>query len=131
MSRRLSPFESDDDPAENVSVSADSRRAADSNESLVLVESSKNTEATVLPLSAGTFGIGLFPISANLSVNSRISSSCSLVVPSIPRRCLLKFGGVSISQLIFSSLLDLPLLQSHLLAHQSLSVNFCQHNPVV
>ena len=47
MSRRLSPFESDDDPAENVSVSADSRRAADSNESLVLVESSKNTEATV------------------------------------------------------------------------------------
>ena len=74
MSRRLSPFESEDEPAENVSMSADSRRAADSNESLVLVESSKNTEATVLPLNAGTFGIGLFPISANLSVNSRINS---------------------------------------------------------
>ncbi|CAI8394206.1 MAG: Uncharacterised protein [Acidimicrobiales bacterium AG-410-I20] len=86
VSRMLSPFESDEEPALKLIVSADSRRAAVSKESRVLVESSKNNVATVRPRSAGTFGIGLLPISSNVSVSSRISSSSCLVIPSMDRR---------------------------------------------
>ena len=57
VSRRLSPLFTLDVPTVNVITSADSRFAAVSNESRVRVESSKNRLQTVLPRSAGTFGI--------------------------------------------------------------------------
>ena len=71
-SEMLSWIQSDDfeeELAEKVSTSADSRFAATSNESRVRVESSKNMLATVFPRNAGTFGIALSPTSTNRSVS--------------------------------------------------------------
>ena len=59
-------------------TSADSRRAAVSKLSRVRVESSKNSDTTVLPRSAGTLGMARELTSTKLSVRRRTSS--------IPRR---------------------------------------------
>ena len=80
MSRRDSPLLSELDELVKVITSAESRLAAASNESRVRVESSKNAEATVLPRSAGTLGIGRRPTSTKLSASRRTSS-----MPSRPR----------------------------------------------
>ncbi len=53
----------------------------------VRVEFSKKAVATVRPRRAGTLGMGRRPISANVSVRSRISSRSERDIPSIPRRC--------------------------------------------
>ena len=59
MSLRDSPLLTEDPLAEKLITSADSLRAASSNEILVLVESSKKRLATVLPVSAGSFFMSL------------------------------------------------------------------------
>ena len=87
VSRMLSPLLSDEVPALNATVSAERRRAAVSNDMRVRVEFSKKAVATVRPRRAGTFGMGRRPISANVSVRSRISSRSERDMPSIPRRC--------------------------------------------
>ena len=74
VSRSDSPFLVDDCDTEKLTTSAESRRAARSNEVRVLVESSKKARTTVLPRSAGTFGIGRSRIRAKLSVSPK---SCS------------------------------------------------------
>ena len=61
VSRRDSPLLSELDEPVNVMTSAESLLAAVSKDSRVRVESSKNVETTVLPLSAGTLGIGRRP----------------------------------------------------------------------
>ena len=57
VSRTDSPLLTEDEETEKFMVSADSRRAAASKDSRVRVESSKKSQATVLPRSAGTRGI--------------------------------------------------------------------------
>ncbi len=88
VSRRDSPFESEDVEAVKVMVSADRRFAAVSKESRVRVELSKNSVATVRPRSAGTFGMSRSVTSANESARWSTSK-----IPSRPRsatesRCL-------------------------------------------
>ena len=61
-------------------TSADSRRAAVSKLSRVRVESSKNSDTTVLPRRAGTLGMARELTSTKLSVSRRTSS-----IPSAPR----------------------------------------------
>ncbi len=80
VSRRDSPLLTDELEAENVMTSADSRRAAVSKLSRVRVESSKNSDTTVLPRSAGTLGMARELTSTKLSVRARISS-----MPASPR----------------------------------------------
>ena len=82
VSRTDSPFLTEDDDTEKFMVSADSRLAAVSKDRRVRVESSKNSETTVLPRSAGTFGMARSLTSTNESVTRRISS-----IPSAPRSC--------------------------------------------
>ena len=70
VSRRLSPLFTLDVLTLKSSMSADRRLAAVSKDSRVRVESSKNRLHTVLPRSAGTFGLGRWLISAIVSVSS-------------------------------------------------------------
>ena len=68
VSRSDSPFFTDEVLTLNVMVSADKRLAAVSNDSRVRVDSSKNSDTTVLPLSAGTRGMSRELTSTNESV---------------------------------------------------------------
>src|SRR5690606_2759336 len=59
VSIKVSPFFTEDCDAEKLMTSAESLFSANSNESLVLVEFSKNKLAMVISLSEGTFFMGL------------------------------------------------------------------------
>ena len=122
VSRTLSPFDSDEDPAPKLIVSAERRRAAVSKESRVRVEFSKNNVATVRPLSAGTLGIGRRPISSKVSVRSRISSISLFVMPSMDNKLL---DGI---EFIFLPSQDLLLLDSHLQSLICAWGDFSPHN---
>jgi hypothetical protein len=61
--------------AEKLITSADNRFAADSNEILVRVESSKNRFTTVRPRNVGSFFIGPSDIFANSLAVFKISSA--------------------------------------------------------
>ncbi len=71
VSRRDSPFFTDDEPAAKESTSADIRLAAVSNDIRVRVESSKNRVATVRPRRAGTLGLARRPTSTKESATSQ------------------------------------------------------------
>jgi hypothetical protein len=71
-------------------VSAESRLAAVSKLNRVRVESSKNTLHTVLPRSAGTFGLGRRLTSAMWSVRSSSRISASGPASAIERKCLIR-----------------------------------------
>ena len=86
VSRRLSPLLTLEDEAEKVMVSAESRFAAVSNESRVRVESSKKSDRTVRPRSAGTLGTGRRQTSTMWSVRSSTSTRSSSESSSIERR---------------------------------------------
>ena len=95
VSRRLSPLFTLDCATANVIVSADRRLAAVSKLSRVRVESSKNTLHTVLPRSAGTFGLGRRLTSAMWSVRSRMRW-----IPSMPSSSIdnsERLSGVAVS----------------------------------
>ena len=70
VSRRDSPFLTEDEPAAKESTSADIRLAAVSKDIRVRVESSKNRVATVRPRRAGTFGLARRPTSTKESATS-------------------------------------------------------------
>ena len=74
VSRTDSPLFTDDDDTAKHIVSADSRLAAVSKLSRVRVESSKNSDTTVRPRSAGTLGMGRRPTSTKVSVRSSSST---------------------------------------------------------
>ena len=76
--------------AVNVIVSAESRFAAVSKLNRVRVESSKKTLATVLPLSAGTFGTGRELISAMWSPTSRSAPMADASSCAVDRRCFIR-----------------------------------------
>ena len=59
VSIKVSPFFTEDCPAEKLITSADSLFSANSNDNFVRVEFSKNKLAIVISLSEGTFLIGL------------------------------------------------------------------------
>ncbi len=88
VSRMLSPFLSDDEPALKVRVSAPRRLAAVSKLRRVRVESSKKTETTVLPRRAGTFGMARALTSTKLSVRRSTSSMPSAPRSAMSSRCL-------------------------------------------
>ena len=73
VSSKDSPFFTELTEDEKLIMSADSLFWANSNESLVLVLFSKNTLAIVRCLREGTFLIGRFNTSLNLSAVSKIS----------------------------------------------------------
>ena len=77
VSRSDSPLLTEEVPAENDITSADSRLAAVSNDRRVRVESSKNSETTVLPRRAGTLGLARRLTSTKLSVSRRTSAISS------------------------------------------------------
>ena len=80
VSRRDSPFFTDDVEVENVIVSAESLLAAVSKERRVRVESSKNSVTTVLPRRAGTRGMARSLTSTKESVTRSTSE-----IPWAPR----------------------------------------------
>jgi hypothetical protein len=73
VSIRVSPFFTDDPEDEKFTTSAERRFSANSNESLVRVEFSKNKLAMVISRSDGTFFIGRFKTSLKLSAVENIS----------------------------------------------------------
>ena len=79
VSRRLSPFLTDELATARESTSADSRLAAVSKESRVRVDSSKNRVATTLPRRVGTLGTERRSTSAKASATRRTSA-----MPSAP-----------------------------------------------
>ena len=81
VSRRDSPFLTDEAATARESTSAESRLAAVSKESRVRVDSSKKRVATTLPRSVGTLGIERRSTSANASATRRTSA-----MPSAPPR---------------------------------------------
>ena len=87
VSRRLSPFFTDELAMASESTSADSRLAAVSNESRVRVDSSKKSVATTLPRSVGTFGIERRSTSANASATRRTSAMPAGPRSATERRC--------------------------------------------
>ena len=80
VSRRLSPFFTDELATASDSTSAESRLAAVSKESRVRVDSSKKSVATTLPRRVGTLGIERRSTSAKASATRRTSA-----MPSGPR----------------------------------------------
>ena len=84
VSRNDSPLLRELEEPVKVITSAESRLATVSKDSLVHVESSKNVDTTVLPLNAGTLGMGRRPTSTKVSA-SRMTSS----IPSAPRSATL------------------------------------------
>src|SRR5690606_31756607 len=84
VSISVSPFLTDELAAEKLTVSADNRFSANSKESLVLVEFSKNKLAIVISRSEGTFLIGrlitCLKASAVLKINS-ISFAVKSLIP--------------------------------------------------
>jgi hypothetical protein len=80
----------DEEEAAKFITSADSLLSANSNESLVRVEFSKNRLAIVTSLNDGTFFIGRLITSLKLSAVENISSISSLVIFFIPKRCLVE-----------------------------------------
>ena len=88
VSRSVSPFACDERSTEKLTMSADSRCAAISNETRVRVEFSKKRLTTVLPRSVGTFLTGRSATSANDSAVERISSISAVDSSSMPSRSL-------------------------------------------
>ncbi len=74
VSRRLSPFFTDELATASESTSAESRLAAVSKESRVRVDSSKKSVATTLPRSVGTLGTERRSTSAKASATRRTSA---------------------------------------------------------
>ena len=60
VSMSVSPFLTEDEAAEKLTTSADSRFSANSKDKRVRVEFSKNKLAMVMSLKEGTFFMGLF-----------------------------------------------------------------------
>jgi len=73
--------------AEKFTTSAESRFSANSKESRVRVEFSKNILAMVTSRKEGTFLMGLFITSLKLSAVSKINSMSLVVMFFIPSRC--------------------------------------------
>ena len=86
ISINVSPFFTELLEALKLITSAESLFSASSNDSLVLVEFSKNKFAIVISLSEGTFLIGLLMTSLKLSAVLKINSISSLVRSLIPVR---------------------------------------------
>ena len=82
----VSPFFTDDEDALKLTLSADNRFCAYSNEMRVLVEFSKNKLAMVMSRSEGTFLIGRLMISLNESAVLKINSMSSRVKSLIPNK---------------------------------------------
>ena len=87
VSRSDSPLLSDEVDTEKVMVSAESRLAAVSKLSRVRVESSKNSDTTVLPRRAGTLGMARSLTSTKVSVSRSTSSMPSGPRSAIDSRC--------------------------------------------
>ncbi len=77
VSTNVSPLLTEEPVAEMLTVSALRRFSANSNETLVLVDASKNRLTIVLPRRTGTFLIRRSEISLNGSAVSRIIRICS------------------------------------------------------
>ena len=73
-----SPFLTDDDPAEKLITSAESRFSASSKDSFVRVEFSKNMFAMVTSRSEGTFLMGRLMTALKLSAVEKMRSISSL-----------------------------------------------------
>ena len=85
VSRRLSPFFTDDVPTVKAWCRRRRRLAAVSNESRVRVESSKKSDTTVLPRRAGTFGIYRAAAPRRRRRSGRASPRCPSAA-GLPRR---------------------------------------------
>ena len=73
VSTRVSPFLTEDEPAEKLTTSALKRFSANSKDRRVRVLFSKNKFAIVISRSVGTFFMGRFKTSLNSLAVSRIS----------------------------------------------------------
>ena len=89
VSIRVSPFETDEEEAEKLTISALKRFWANSNEMRVRVEFSKKILATVISLREGTFLIGRLIMALKLSAVSNTNSISSEVISFIPSKCFL------------------------------------------
>ena len=98
VSTSVSPLETDEPVAATLTVSADSRFSANSNEMRVRVDASKKRLTIVLPRSAGTFLMGRSETSLNTSAVSRMSRICSGVMCSSPVRSLPRIDEVVIGR---------------------------------
>ena len=87
VSRRLSPFLTDELATASESTSAESRLAAVSKESRVRVDSSKKSVATTLPRRVGTLGMERRSTSAKASATCRTSAMPSGPRSATERRC--------------------------------------------
>src|SRR4029077_7164201 len=92
VSTRVSPFCTELPLAATLTVSAERRFSANSNEIRVRVDASKNRLTMVLPRSAGTFLIGRSETSLNGSAVSSTSRICSDVRCSRPTRSFPRTG---------------------------------------
>ena len=92
VSLRLSPLETLDPCEVNVVTSALSASAAASNDSRVLVLSSKNTFATVLPRSVGSFFTSRDRTSAMSIAVSSIATALSVVRSRVEIRCFTRYS---------------------------------------
>src|SRR5690554_1657664 len=105
VSIKVSPLLTEEEEAEKLMVSAERRFSANSKESRVRVEFSKNTLAMVISRREGTFLIGRFKTSLKLSAVSKISwISCSLR-SLIPSKCLV-LSCADFAMLLYLSLFN-------------------------
>ena len=86
VSTSVSPFTTDDPLEEMFTVSAERRFSANSKDTRVRVEGSKNRFTMVLPRSTGTFLISRLEISLNGSAVLRMLRICSALRGSSPTR---------------------------------------------
>jgi len=90
VSRRLSPLLTLDSETANVITSPDSRFVAVSKLRRVRVDDSKNRLHTVVPRSAGTFGLARWLTSDMWSLSSIRRATSSSVRSSTDRRCFIR-----------------------------------------
>src|SRR3954462_10182953 len=94
VSTSVSPLLTEEPAAATLTVSAESRFSANSNEIRVRVDGSKNRLTMVLPRSAGTFLMARSLTSLKGSAVSRMSSICSALSGSSPTRSFPKLGAL-------------------------------------